>query len=464
MKIKIELSDEQKNAARFCIPKKSALVAYGTGTGKSIIQILIAFYHVKNNNTHKFLFVCTKSSLIEVKGDFLKRTDEKIKEIKTVKDLSDFIRSEDKFGIVQYNLISKFDLYETQRAFQYMGKIGVCFDEVHTLKNFKSGHTKFFKMFRNVFSYCYGFTATPITSSLTDLFGIIHLLNPKVFGSYSAFESNFLEVEMVERRVRRKDTDEIEVILVKEITKFKNLPELRKWIDSFVISYYPELPIIYDLRGTPLSNRKEYITAAKGLTTTKPKQHSARLVELQYVVNNDPNKIKLFTDTVNEYIDSGIVIFCAFHESVEIISTVLDTAGIPFEKITGKETTKNRINNRDWFGKDPKGKVLIITLAGSQSLNLQFTDHILFFDIPFGIGYFIQVLGRIVRRYSQFKKFYAHFVSVEDTVDEYKYELIKGYKEAFVTILENGVLPGGDESFNKQLVDKLKRSLLWKRR
>ena len=115
---------------------------------------------------------------------------------------------------------------------------------------------------------------------------------------------------------------------------------------------------------------------------------------------------------------------------------------------------------------DPENKALIVTIAGGQSLNLQATRNIIFYNIPFGIGYFVQVMGRIVREFSMFSTCYVHFVALEDTIDQYKYDYIKMHQGDFDLIFKNKVsenIKKKFDGFNAYILQRLRKQLLWKK-
>ena len=169
-----------------------------------------------------------------------------------------------------------------------------------------------------------------------------------------------------------------------------------------------------DQADAELGNKEEYLKAAKGILEEIEKEkkaaheaykhggdskftvkaHSARLVDLQYVVNRDEGKKQAFVNYLKDYVEHGVLVFCAFHDTVDIVSDILsECRGVDFLKITGLENDMKRKEAKEWFCGNPKNKVLIISKAGGQSLNLQATSNILFFDIPFGAGSATQAFG-----------------------------------------------------------------------
>ena len=334
---------------------------------------------------------------------------------------------------------------------------GVLVSNCHRLKTPTAQLTKNFKAIRNLFTYCIGLTATPLTTKLYDLFHIVDFLNPAVFVSKNRFTYNFVNVRMKELANGRR---------YPEIQGYKNLPLLNQFLEPIMLTYYPSQNTIYHPHYVELEEIEEYIKASKGVMDNgDTKMHATRMIDLQRVVNNSPEKKRLFREVVDSIKDSGFIVYCHFHETIDILSEMLDEMGIEYRSISGEVTSANRKKIKDWFNKNPKGKALLITSAGSQSLNLQSTNQMVFYDIPFGFGAFTQTKGRVERIFSEHDEFDIHFIMIKDTIDEYKYNLVSSYSTLTQKLFHSETVPKADlETFNSKLLKMLRNSLMWKTR
>lgn len=236
-----------------------------------------------------------------------------------------------------------------------------------------------------------------------------------------------------------------------------------------MLTYFPEKEVIFETEEAPLSDEKRYFDAAAGVfekdvDTGQDKQHSARLNDLQYVVNEDPNKLALLRKVATERSPEGFLIYCAFYKSVDLVKAQFEALGIKYMVISGAESTDERIVAKDWFNSNPRNKALILTRAGGQSLNLQSVNNMVFFDIPFGIGYFIQAMGRVVREFSKHDSYTITFLILKDTIDEYKYKLLSANRELFDRVFKNHMVPADEQftSFNAMVIAQLRTDLLWR--
>lgn len=193
------------------------------------------------------------------------------------------------------------------------------------------------------------------------------------------------------------------------------------------------------------------------------KTWSARLVDLQKIVNASEEKQELLLRSLVNTIRDGVIIYCSYHHTVEIVEKLLNKHKIQYKVISGKIGAKKRKEFKEWFIDDTKNKVMIITAAGSQSLNLQATNNFIFYDIPFSIGAYAQAMGRIVRIFSEHTEFNIYYIVVKESIDQYKYDYVSANRDLLSKIYNNeGVHKGALPSFNTEILKKLRKKLLWK--
>lgn len=493
MRLNIIPGEKQIQGASFLVtrpePHSGGFLCYTTGSGKTVIQILALFKQVLDGKAEKTIIFCTKSSLIEVLGDYEARTNVQPYVIEDMAGLEHFIRAGNlKFGLMQYNRFANLvaqgpvddddsdDDSEHKRVATPIDqgklhhlwtllssrKLAVSLDECHSIKSPTSFIGRVFRKVRGSFKYCYGATATAIMSDIYDMYHIVNFYNPGLLGSLDSFSEEFL--------VRRKKTIYAggRRMVIYEVLSYKNLDRLQALLAQVCVSYFPKYDIDFAEKIGDLEDIALYEKAAKGvfskgvLKSGEKKKHAQRLVDLQYVVNKDPGKKRLLLDCLKETIGAGVIIFCSYYESVSVVEEVLRNCRIEFKEISGR--VEDRKTVKEWFIKNPTNKVLIITRAGGQSMNLQATPNMILFDIPFGIGYMLQIMGRVCREYSDHKKFRILIPILRGTIDEYKFNLISSNREVLMRLFRNELVPPSEQvaSFNQEVLDQLKKDLLWR--
>ena len=220
-------------------------------------------------------------------------------------------------------------------------------------------------------------------------------------------------------------------------------------------------------------NKKSYEEKAQ-----ETRKCQARLPEMQLYVDLSVEKRVLLMDLIlngkssdsdESLLNKGVIVYVNLLEVVKQIAKDLEKADIDYYVIEGKTNQKSRGKIASEFKSNPNSKVIIITDAAGESLNMNGTNEIILYDLPKGSGKFNQILGRIARNFSSFERqgrsFYIHYVIVDDTLDEYKPILLSSKKELEEQILKADTIPLKEQgSFDNIVLKKIRQELLWKTR
>ena len=110
----------------------------------------------------------------------------------------------------------------------------------------------------------------------------------------------------------------------------------------------------------------------------------------------------------------------------------------------------------------PKSDIVIITQAGTESINLQAADTILLYNVPFSIKVFIQLIGRVTRVDTKYPKQYIHFIEARGTVDTYRRLNVSLHGNLIQNLFgEIETLPVELTIIDNKTQQKLKSALLW---
>ena len=139
-------------------------------------------------------------------------------------------------------------------------RVAIVIDEVHKLSNDKGLEHVAFMNLKFMFTRIVAMTATPYSSCLTQLYGVIHLLNPRLWKSKAAFVKDHIieQVIMVNGKVRRK-----------EKIAYRQLKMLREKIAPFTFFYYPKINLRFFDHKVKLKDYTEYDEICKGVCTAK---------------------------------------------------------------------------------------------------------------------------------------------------------------------------------------------------
>lgn len=234
-----------------------------------------------------------------------------------------------------------------------------------------------------------------------------------------------------------------------------------------------------------MANRSFFLKACKIVDENKKsyeekaaetRQHSARLVDMQRYVDMSTEKRLLLLDLIlngkssdsdEPLLKKGVLVYIKLLDVIDRISEDLKLAGVEHLIITGKTNDKKRGEIAEEFKGNPNSKVVLISNAAGESLNLNGTNELIFYDTPDGFGKHLQILGRIARSFSNFeaegRSFYIHHIIVEETLDEYKPILLSSKKELEEEILHADTISLKEtSSFNAFMLKEIRKKMLWK--
>jgi superfamily II DNA/RNA helicase len=193
------------------------------------------------------------------------------------------------------------------------------------------------------------------------------------------------------------------------------------------------------------------------------------LVELSraYGASTYSTKEDVLVDTLKAALakDYSLIVYTSYKDTVERLNSVLKSRRIELGlgriyNITGAVNQKDREKVED---KINKNDVVIITSAGTESINLQKCNCVIFYDIPFSSKEIIQCIGRITRVDTKHPTQYIIFCGVNDSIDEYKYALFQMHLGVIQRAINVGTnIPLSDMGIDAELVKELREKLLWK--
>lgn len=376
-----------------------------------------------------------------------------------------------------------------KRLYKEKKNLWLIADEAHMLQDPNTNQYKLVLAIRELFIGGWFLTATPLLNHLDGFFYMVDLLIPEFFKSIYAFRNKFQTFEEVSfwktsfgRRLR---------VTKKVAVGYKNLDILKEMFKEIGIvkSKTYDVEFIYRSISLEKDTQTYYKRAAEGLFSgtkigksrkTKSKQDhaAARLHDIQRVVSNShpdfkrlgkdhiSEKEKLLLKTILEVIERGeaTLVYFSYLETLERIKGLLkkyeDKLNISsiFE-ISGKVSSE--VRRRVESAISPRS-VVLITSAGTESVNLQKANNLIFYEIPFPLREFIQAGGRITRTDSNFSKFNIYILEAEGTIDTYKKSRILANSGAIKAVLGgSNILPTELLILTSEDKKAMKEEYLW---
>lgn len=266
MSEKIKLFDFQKEAVKRALNSLYYLLCIRVGGGKTLIAICYAKLLRKHHLADKIAFACTVSAAVAVSGEFRDKLGMKVPQIGSAEEYLEWLENDEPVCIFKHSLFEKLgynqDVIDSiEEILTRNGKkIALVIDEVHKICNDKSIANTALQNIRFSFSRILCMTATPYQTCVSQLFGIIKIINPRVWKSKAEFVRKYIEEQtiMVNGKVRRK-----------EKIAYKNLADLREKIMPFTFFYYPKIKLNFFYHNITLPDYSEYDEICKGVLTAK---------------------------------------------------------------------------------------------------------------------------------------------------------------------------------------------------
>jgi len=287
-------------------------------------------------------------------------------------------------------------------------------DEATVYKNPKTQVHQVCRHLSSHASRVWALTATLIKNHLMEGHGIFSVLTPGLFGTQNNFMLYYCIIRM--QRIP-KSNRQIPIVVGYTPEKIK---EFRGQISSYylgrpkheVASELPALvPQTIEVELTSEQVEKYDEALAGLLTLGEELKETTKLTQVTYCQEicdhlallecpGDSGKLDTLIDllTQGDFSDEKVIVFSRFRKMIDILMPVFATNKIKAVRVTGSEDETDRdMAMRAFQDPDDDTRVCCITMAGSESINLQAAKAIIFFDTPWSAGDYLQILGRMIR-------------------------------------------------------------------
>lgn len=262
----IKLRDYQKEAVKFVNNVNYSLLCMRVGSGKTVCAMFALRSFFRNGKIDKAIIACTKSSVSVFKEDFKEKAGINVKLIETPSELIDFLRSPNtKVCLVKHSMFEKagndvMTIKILDKIAQDGLRVALVIDEAHKLQNPTGVAHEAFEHIRFLFNKIILLTATPYSSCLSQFYGLIHLIYPKLWKSKREFFNRYIDEVTILSPITHR-------VVRKEKVRYKNLKEFRETIEPFTYFYYPSVPLVHVEHHTKLADYSVYDELCKGTLT-----------------------------------------------------------------------------------------------------------------------------------------------------------------------------------------------------
>lgn len=315
------------------------------------------------------------------------------------------LESDAPYKILNYELT-----WRELSALQGLDADVVVYDEAQRAKNFRTKTARTIQQIPSRFAFV--LTGTPVENRLDDLYSLMQVVDPSVFGPLWKFNLEFHQ---------QTDTG--------KIAGYKNLSSLRERIGPTVLRRRKEqiltqLPALTEqTRYTPLTAAQKALEEGyrqsagqlmakaqrRGLTKKEQDLLMMNLLKARQACNAaelcDPKrsgspKLDEFEALISEIVAQGgskVLVFSEWVEMLKLAAKRLDAAGVGYVMLHGGVPTERRPALLDRFRESEDVRVLLATEAGGTGLNLQVASYVVHLDLPWNPGRLDQRTARAHR-------------------------------------------------------------------
>ena len=320
-------------------------------------------------------------------------------------------------------------------------------DEAHYVKNEDTDRYELL----NTLSYDYAFflTATPIQNDVTDLYNVVSLLRPGLFGTREAFHHYFindsqetlvnrneLQQRLSEVMIRnRRDETDIDFTPRNVATRtFEPSPverDLYQSVTEYVQTAYNE---DQGQKLVLMMLQKEVVSSPAALEQTVERQlddgdgRPAHADQLETILDRagdielstkQEHLREIIAETRNRVEMGRVIVFTQFRATQRELLTSLADEGYTVHAFHGGHSSGEKEEIVERF--EDEGGVLVSTDAMNEGRNLQFCNVMVNYDLPWNPMKVEQRIGRI-HRIGQDREVYVFNSALEDTIEEYVLE------------------------------------------
>jgi len=305
---------------------------------------------------------------------------------------------------------------------------------------FKNPSTQTYKVVRHLgknASRFWGLTATLIKNNLIEGFGIYSLVVPGLFPpSKNQFMTEYCLTRLQPIPGSRRQIPVIIGYRKDQIKRFRDKidPYFLARAKFDVAKELPVLQIKQHKCGMTREQDAKYKEALAGLLEkdrTEEEVETTKLTALIYcqqIVDHpglvdcegDSDKMKELFELLTEgdLADEKVIVFSRFRKMVDKLEIEAKKKKLKTVRITGNENEDQRKEAmREFQNPDSDVRIVWITEAAKEGINLQAAKALIFYDSPWSAGDYIQILGRMIRIGSTHDRCYAIHLVARGTID-----------------------------------------------
>ena len=467
--LKYSLYDYQKEGVLHLAFNERALLADDMGLGKTIQAIGASVLLKKLKNIKKVLVISPASLKAEWDEQIKKFTDEKSLFIFGNKKKRDHLYTQDSFFyLTNYEQI----LYDYKIINSVLQPDVIILDEAQRVKNWQTKTARSIKYLKS--RYAFILTGTPLENRIDEIYSIVQIIDPKIFGPLFRFNREFYKLDEQGKAIGYKNINllhkKLQPIMLrrkKEEIEQQLPPRVDKsyfvTMDKITNDRYEEYETMVSsiaarAKKRPLSF-EELQKLQIGLSCMRILCDSAYILDQKITTSPKVDEAIPIIEEILEDESNKIIIFSQWEKMLELLNKRLKEKDIQVAWHTGSYSQMQRKKEIEKFKTSSDCNIFLSTDAGSTGLNLQVANVVINLDIPWTPAKLEQRVARAWRKYQKKTVQVINFIT-ENRLEHRIVEMVKQKQ-----FLSDNVLDGlgNDElklpSSSKQFIEDVQKIL-----
>jgi SNF2-related domain/Helicase conserved C-terminal domain len=308
-------------------------------------------------------------------------------------------------------LITSYELLRIdEREIRELAPDLLILDEAQRIKNWRTRTADAVK--RVPSRYAFVLTGTPLENRLDDLYSLMQVVDPHVFGPLWRFNEEFTELDErgkvvgyknldhLRRRVadvmRRRRKDEVLLDLPAQLVNRMTVPMTALQTGIHEDAEYQMTILLGRLKKRPLTPSEEQ-RLFRSFQRMRMACDAAGLVDKETEGSPKLDELCGLLDEICVQGGHKVVVFSEWERMQRMAADVCEKLRIGHVRLHGGVPSDARSKLVDRFFSDPACKVFLSTDAGGVGLNLQAASHVVNLDLPWNPAVLAQRIARVHR-------------------------------------------------------------------
>jgi SNF2 family DNA or RNA helicase len=401
-----KLREYQNQDAGYLMKRGSCLVLNEPRTGKTPTMITV----LKALGTKRNLVICPSSLVLNWAKEFKQWYPEMAVQVvngnkKKRKEVYDNFNRVLTFTHLPVVLIISKDTWKLDNDLHDWIFDTAIVDEAHFLRNWKSKQSE--AIFKIKATYRYPLTGTPSVKHGSDVYGLLHFINPERYSSYWQFTDRYWEIQdngWGKDIANAKKAREKELLSLMEVNSVqRKRQDVMKWLPK---AQHQTIPVQLEGKQLKLYNQMLDTFMADDEETEHEIDTMNKLSQLMRLrqLCLDPRLLGFDvrgskTNALLEWAENNtepFIVMTTFSSYFELVKPELEKLGKKVEVIDGSVTKSNRQRIVEDFQSGKVDILLANIIAAGTGLTLDRSDTIIFLDKSFNPADNEQAQDRIV--------------------------------------------------------------------